>query len=354
MEQAFSTTSLRNIEVCTCLEGEPPLPNGKCSLSRLSKRRPNIVSSTSPTHANLRTFWGPKAKAGQSERDGRSQGNNLLEGGKLVAEVTATESVESVGTVDLVRVVSGQKAQDEIARQRPRRAVLDHEVSLLAQRGTTGINKNNSVDTTCKAPIETSRGTSEKAIPVGAIPTAQRARSWLRRRSKLDHETDELNGGDDYDGQAAAIAKEVCMSAGLEAEEPCALALPSEAPPARKPGLHESTQSILNRAPDPPQLATTTNSQHPISPNQQENAVARKPKRRLILHDIHPQQQKKRAMAQKQTVQTTLALAIGGNTGMRECKVCDTVYNPFHPEDVKVHAKRHAGVIRREKEPAKM
>lgn len=59
-----------------------------------------------------------------------------------------------------------------------------------------------------------------------------------------------------------------------------------------------------------------------------------------------PPKKKPKTQIKKHIVQTTLALAIGGSTGMRECKVCDTVYNPFHPEDVKVHAKRHAGVMR--------
>lgn len=59
-----------------------------------------------------------------------------------------------------------------------------------------------------------------------------------------------------------------------------------------------------------------------------------------------PRKKTKTQPKRKNPVQTTLSLAIGGSAGMRECKVCDTVYNPFHPEDVKVHAKRHAGVLK--------
>ena len=78
---------------------------------------------------------------------------------------------------------------------------------------------------------------------------------------------------------------------------------------------------------------------------------AAKVKRRLNLHSSsyagQPSKKKRKTPPKKQVaVQTTLSLAIGGSAGMRECKVCDTVYNPFHPEDAKVHAKRHAVVLK--------
>jgi hypothetical protein len=43
-------------------------------------------------------------------------------------------------------------------------------------------------------------------------------------------------------------------------------------------------------------------------------------------------------------VQTTLNLS--AKAPFEECKVCDTVYNPQHPEDVRYHTKRHATVAR--------
>lgn len=83
-------------------------------------------------------------------------------------------------------------------------------------------------------------------------------------------------------------------------------------------------------------------------------AAAPKTKRRLTLHggSYERQTSHKKRKAQtkrKDGVQTTLSLAIGSSAGMRECKLCDTVYNPFHPEDVKVHAKRHAVAVKRER-----
>lgn len=44
------------------------------------------------------------------------------------------------------------------------------------------------------------------------------------------------------------------------------------------------------------------------------------------------------------TVQTTLNLS--AQAAFAECKVCDTVWNPLYPDDVKYHSKRHATVMR--------
>jgi hypothetical protein len=83
------------------------------------------------------------------------------------------------------------------------------------------------------------------------------------------------------------------------------------------------------------------------------SAPAPKTKRRLTLHGGGYERQsshkkRKAAPKRKDGVQTTLSLAIGSSAGMRECKLCDTVYNPFHPEDVKVHSRRHAIAVKRE------
>ncbi|KAL1855263.1 hypothetical protein Daus18300_011169 [Diaporthe australafricana] len=85
-----------------------------------------------------------------------------------------------------------------------------------------------------------------------------------------------------------------------------------------------------------------------------KSALAPKMKRRLTLYgnsyDRQASNKKRKAPPKRRDgVQTTLSLAIGSSAGMRECKLCDTVYNPFHPEDVKVHAKRHAVVLKRER-----
>lgn len=148
----------------------------------------------------------------------------------------------------------------------------------------------------------------------------------------------------------------------------------SSASPPVMASLQEARQDRLSRSsqpgpqttePEPDRETAPSNSPSSSSPDSKSKASSdendgsqpppplptRRTKRRLTLHDTHHPSHKKRKTAppqkKKATVQTTLNLAIGGSAGMRECKVCDTVYNPFHAEDIKVHAKRHAGILRR-------
>lgn len=46
--------------------------------------------------------------------------------------------------------------------------------------------------------------------------------------------------------------------------------------------------------------------------------------------------------------QTTLNLS--SRPAFSECKVCNTVWNPLYPDDVRYHSKRHAAVIRRDRQ----
>lgn len=144
-------------------------------------------------------------------------------------------------------------------------------------------------------------------------------------------------------------------------------------------GLQEGDQNSVNKTPvsrrhssspgstdESTQLATPSSS-HTTKTDTRANdtqvnatkphkaAAAPKTKRRLTLHGGSYERQtshkkRKTQTKRKDGVQTTLSLAIGSSAGMRECKLCDTVYNPFHPDDVKVHAKRHAVVVKRERE----
>lgn len=54
---------------------------------------------------------------------------------------------------------------------------------------------------------------------------------------------------------------------------------------------------------------------------------------------------KKTSAKAKTTVQTTLSLT--RETGFKECKDCNIVYNPLHEKDAKFHARRHAAVLRK-------
>lgn len=155
---------------------------------------------------------------------------------------------------------------------------------------------------------------------------------------------------------------------------------PSTAPNllATATGLQEGDQNSVNKTPiskrqspspvstgESSQLATPSTSPT-TKPDNRENdaqvdaakphksAPASKTKRRLTLHggsyERQPSHKKRKTQTKrKDGVQTTLSLAIGSSAGMRECKLCDTVYNPFHPEDVKVHTKRHAAAVKRER-----
>ncbi|KAF5567977.1 vacuolar er assembly vma12 [Fusarium napiforme] len=52
----------------------------------------------------------------------------------------------------------------------------------------------------------------------------------------------------------------------------------------------------------------------------------------------------KRGKVKTPTVQTTLNLST--QAAFSECKVCNTVWNPLYPDDVKFHTKQHAAVLR--------
>ncbi|KAK2608072.1 hypothetical protein N8I77_006707 [Diaporthe amygdali] len=123
-------------------------------------------------------------------------------------------------------------------------------------------------------------------------------------------------------------------SSSTSTDESIQLVTPSSSPTAKQDVKTDATQAE--------------------TPKPHKSAPAPKTKRRLTLHsgsyDKQTSHKKRKAPPKrKDGVQTTLSLSIGSSAGMRECKLCDTVYNPFHPEDVKVHAKRHAVILKTER-----
>lgn len=66
----------------------------------------------------------------------------------------------------------------------------------------------------------------------------------------------------------------------------------------------------------------------------------------LPTNDATVDTQKKKLSRSKSapTIQTTLN--ISSQAAFSECKVCNTVWNPLHPDDVKYHMKQHASVLR--------
>lgn len=325
-----------HVGTCAASKEESSLSDRECDSYQPIKPRSAFtgVSSSSPTHSDLHAFWGPVKESTHSKPDEKSQRSYESTDTRAGKACAAAKSAEGERKLDLVDESSRQEITVDLPRQSPGEDLMQNATSGLAQQDIT--------DTNSKIVTKSS---------------FLRRSPRTRQRSKLKHETGRLDDEDGHKGHAGTADKEFKPAVNLHADEAhTVLSLSGASPRASTtPGLHESpSQAGSNSLSDPDQIIT-----HPLpqssasASNDKENAVpTRKAKRRLTLHDTqshHQQKRKKSKVAPKQTVQTTLALAIGGNAGMRECKVCDTVYNPLHPEDVKVHAKRHAGVVRKER-----
>lgn len=239
----------------------------------------------------------------------------------------------------------------------------------------------------CASPT-TTKGLSSPTVPVKTDPQTLPVAStqWLKHTSFSAHSVVDFEpeseghvdeavlpgmAMEDHDEDRDLADTQILL--GLRAERSGEATSTLRTSRITESALEESSQDRPNRAAQTgltsgdsrpnktTQLAMPTSSQEeqePVADDNDEHDLAptRKTKRRLTLHAgdgldgqrIHKKQRRKAPpVKKKQAVQTTLSLAIGGSAGMRECKVCDTVYNPFHPEDIKVHAKRHAGVLKK-------
>ena len=72
-----------------------------------------------------------------------------------------------------------------------------------------------------------------------------------------------------------------------------------------------------------------------------------RPREEGSVSDESKRQDAKKAKKCSPSVQMTLN--ISPQAAFSECKVCDTVWNPLFPDDVKYHQKRHAAVLRTKK-----
>lgn len=311
------------------------MSNRECDSSQPIKPKSALtdVSFSPPTHSGLHAFWGPAKEGTDCTQDGVSQKSDESTAAGAEKACTAARCDEGERILDLSDETSEQDKTLNWPRKSSREDLMQNEASGLAQQDIA--------DTNSKVVTRSS---------------FLRRSPRRRQRSKFELETGRLVDEDEQKGHATTTNEEPQTAEELHVDEAhTVLSLSDTSPRASTPGLHESpSKAGENSLPDPDQTATINLPRSPSSAsNDKENIVpTRKAKRRLTLHDTQPhhqQQKKKSRIAPKQTVQTTLALAIGGNAGMRECKVCDTVYNPLHPEDVKVHAKRHAGVVRKER-----
>lgn len=313
-----------HVETCASSKEEPHSSDREYDSPQPSKPESALtgVPSSSPTYSDLRAFWGPF-------KEGRRSRQN--EASHKIDELTDWG------------------------------AVLQQEMSESAHRDITDTTSKVVTKLNVSAPVEVVLATNAMVTRSGRASNALRRSSRTGQRSKLEHETSRLDNENEQKGHAVNTDQRIQNAVDSHTEDSHTVRnLSGTLSAASTPGLHDNTsKASLNSLPESDQITTHTSPQSPASgPDDKENGIpTRKAKRRLTLHDIqshHPQNKKKRKAAPKQTVQTTLALAIGGNAGMRECKVCDTVYNPLHPEDVKVHAKRHAGVVRKERKHIKV
>lgn len=310
-------------ETCASSKEEPGSSDRECDSPQLSKPKSALtgVPSSAPTHSDLRAFWSPVKEDRRSRQNGASQKSDKLEDGEAPPQKEMSKSAQ--------------------------RDIMDTTSKVITKSNL-------------RAPVEDVPATNATLTRSVHTSSPLRRSSRTRQRTKLEHEISRLDNQNEQKVHAVAMDQKFHNAADSHTEDSHMVRNLSGAPPAASkptastPGLHGNTfKASLNSLPEQDQIATPTSPRSSTSaPDDKENASSRrKAKRRLTLHDtqIHQQKNKKRKAAPKQTVQTTLALAIGGNAGMRECKVCDTVYNPLHPEDVKVHAKRHAGVVRKER-----
>ncbi|KAL7817184.1 hypothetical protein V8C26DRAFT_428789 [Trichoderma gracile] len=137
-------------------------------------------------------------------------------------------------------------------------------------------------------------------------------------------------------------------------------------PSKRKPRLlkirplaHDSLDESSQEQAEPPHTSsdetTTTQSRPPLkstTPNTLQKASESEPPssstsssspRKTSLRN----HQKPRPSKPSSSIQTTLN--ISSKAAFSECKICDTVWNPLYPDDVKFHNKTHKAVLRAQK-----
>lgn len=129
---------------------------------------------------------------------------------------------------------------------------------------------------------------------------------------------------------------------------------PSSPPPARKKRRRLTTKPSYQRTPD-----TEDDSERDVSGSATENEPSER-SRTVVLSEagapkLNQQDKSKESRANKNTrkpkpatVQTTLVLSLN-ETGFVECQECNMLYNSLHEKDVKLHARRHAAVLRKAK-----
>lgn len=349
------------------------MPDGKCSYSQ--RIRVEKLTSTPPTrHVDLRAFWSPRMtekKVATTSTAAYISSSTKLDSQIFLAETIASASVSAHGARKQRQQqgLNGSLQPESLQSAKP--VLPEHDDS---SSGYTTTNKG------LPSP-ESMTGKWQDNSDVASIPNSIASRDDGGRTRGPPKSADQTATDDSI--SAPAVMDNINASSQLQTTSQSvggsATVSPSQEPENNLDlGSQKMNDTVtdgvqpLDLIPDqnelPAHLGEPATSKEESSgresprhsfSNEDENRHAPmiKAKRRLTLHGSDIQQPARKKQRGKvlapaggkkhKTVQTTLALAIGGSAGMRECKVCDTVYNPFHPEDVKVHAKRHAGVLKK-------
>ncbi|KAL6875054.1 hypothetical protein J3F83DRAFT_729689 [Trichoderma novae-zelandiae] len=123
---------------------------------------------------------------------------------------------------------------------------------------------------------------------------------------------------------------------------------PDEAPPesdedtpqaqrdSRQPLKNTTPNTLTDAEPEATSSSTTTTSPPSLSP-----------RKKSLRNHQKPPPKRKTSKPSSPPVQTTLN--ISARAAFSECKICDTVWNPLYPDDVKFHDKRHRALLRAQK-----
>ncbi|CAN8105463.1 unnamed protein product [Discula destructiva] len=342
--------------VCTWAMGTS---GGKTSFASAWKNKEISLSSpsSSPGSNELRKLWRLPSTDGKDKQFRHEE--PAREDHKLDGEGTEEDDAGMVS--DGYASTLDSLGEDESVQDLPARDVLDDAKPRQAHQDITDSNDKAVSVKNGTSPTRAAQAIANDSTLHRHTSSSLRGGFRMRRRAKVEEELDELHSDHDTDAHQTTAQHQQDKALDTEGADPRVTARLSPTSPSSLSGLHEGSQDSLNRSPksatrhsqpEVTQLATPSSSQSSTTADEiaAVQPATRRTKRRLTLHDSQPAPKKrKRTPPKKTTVQTTLALAVGDSAGMRECKVCDTVYNPFHPEDVRVHKLRHAGAMKRER-----
>lgn len=344
-----------SIQVCPCPVGDPPLPDGKCSLSRQHVRKqesksPNFGQTKTATLSAFRVAQVAHGTSPEKSSAHDTTVTNIqsavLHSGKDSSESAWHCADDETGSYAPQEGASAPISRDQAhisttGSQNTQYVSLplsDHPTEELKMAATVTHSPLEASHSAATSPASTEpkvHSSGHNSYPSGHSESAPTLLLRKKEVARVDSESTKTNRRSEV-----LHRKEDTTSmsgpniSGIATPLSCPESLATPSSPVNEDEVTDSTTSSVE--------------------------FKRKAKRRLTLHSAEhdhgcdsgndgqppPKKKKKIQPKKKHTVQTTLSLAIGGSAGMRECKVCDTVYNPFHPEDVKVHAKRHAGVLK--------